>query len=307
MRSSEKILRTCKKIIFIIIEGNNMKNSRKIIRKTPFIFMVILCALVFGIYVLISNASAKKTGKGNDLTASKTTESDEYQQRKEPTKENPTEISKEQSSETSSEETEATQETETATEDYFKDTLFIGNSRVEGLYMYHKRLPDSATFYTIEGISVWHIMDTSANVPPDSSNNMSFKSCVTMKKYDKIYIMLGINEIGTGNADSFAEAYGELIDYLKSAQPDAKIVIMSMLHVTKAKSDSSNYFRNDIIDERNEKVKALCDEERVFWLNINDAFDDGNGNMKEDYTSDGVHPSAKSISIWEDYLFANPV
>ena len=54
-------------------------------------------------------------------------------------------------------------------------------------------------------------------------------------KFEKIYIMLGINEIGTGTADTFAEQYGKVINTIREKQPDAIIFIQSIMHVTKKK------------------------------------------------------------------------
>lgn len=47
--------------------------------------------------------------------------------------------------------------------------------------------------------------------------------------------MLGINEIGTGTADTFAEQYGKVINTIREKQPDAIIFIQSIMHVTKKK------------------------------------------------------------------------
>lgn len=48
--------------------------------------------------------------------------------------------------------------------------------------------------------------------------------------------MLGINEIGTGTADTFAEQYGKVINTIREKQPDAIIFIQSIMHVTKRKT-----------------------------------------------------------------------
>lgn len=297
--------------------STKVKKSNK---SYPFTVMIILCAIVMGVFCLVKN-SKDKAEKDNNSAVAEVSISSEELTKEETSKtettaeENNSELATEieDSSETESD----SMTTEAATEplslapvndnSYFDDTLFIGNSRTEGLYLYKQRITQNATFYAIEGVSVFKIMDTSAPVPPQSGSNMSFKSCVTSKKFGKIYIMLGVNELGTGTDDSFAQKYSELIQYLKSVQPQAKIVIQSILHVSAQKSQTDPTVNNININNRNNKIMTLADNQTIFYLDVNKATDDTNGALNTDYTSDGFHLSGKATQIWEDYLYQNPV
>ena len=44
-------------------------------------------------------------------------------------------------------------------------------------------------------------------------------------RYGKVYIMLGINELGWPYVDVFAEKYAEMVRAVRDAQPDAQIYI----------------------------------------------------------------------------------
>ena len=74
------------------------------------------------------------------------------------------------------------------------------------------------------------------------------------------------------------------------------------MHVTADKSDHDKIFRNEIINERNMGLSQLADNEHVFYINMNEATDDENGNLLQDLSFDNIHLKAKSYSLWYDYL-----
>ncbi len=70
------------------------------------------------------------------------------------------------------------------------------------------------------------------------------------KTYGKIYIMLGMNELGWAYDNIFIERYGKLIDTIKEKQPQADIYIQSILPVSLKKSQNDETFNN-------QKLKAI--------------------------------------------------
>jgi hypothetical protein len=193
-----------------------------------------------------------------------------------------------------------------AESDYFDDALFIGNSRTQGLYMYNNRLK-SADFYADEGMSIWQVWDSSCLVPPLSGSTNSLQAMLSSKSYGKIYIMFGINEIGTGTDDSFAEEFSSVIENIRSYQPEAIIYIESSLNVSRAKDAEGDIFKNSRVKARNDKLKALADNENIFYLDVNEAVTDKEGFLIDDYSFDGVHLTGSATSRWEDYLYSHAV
>ena len=193
-----------------------------------------------------------------------------------------------------------------AESDYFDDALFIGNSRTQGLYMYNNRLKN-ADFYADEGMSIWQVWDSSCLVPPLSGSTNSLQAMLSSKSYGKIYIMFGINEIGTGTDDSFAEEFSSVIENIRSYQPEAIIYIESSLNVSRAKDAEGDIFKNSRIKARNDKLKALADNENIFYLDVNEAVTDKEGFLIDDYSFDGVHLTGSATSRWEDYLYSHAV
>lgn len=189
--------------------------------------------------------------------------------------------------------------------DYLDGALFIGDSRTSVLYEYAGW--DATHFFVEYGQTIWDVMDKT--VESDKAvEGMTVRDALKSQKYDKIYIMLGVNELGRGTADTFYEQYKSVVDEIQRLQPDATVFVQSILHVTDAKDNEGSYINNAEINARNEKIKTLADNEKVFWLDENEVFDQpGTGKMNPEYTSDGVHIKAKYISVWKDYLLLHGI
>ena len=114
-----------------------------------------------------------------------------------------------------------------------KDALFIGDSRTVGLMEYAGI--DGADYFCTVGMSVFNIHKKPVSVP--NVGKVTLTELLNSKKYGKIYIMLGINEVGYKFSNTI-EKYSELIEFVKSKQSDAVIFIQANLHVTKSRSDS---------------------------------------------------------------------
>lgn len=180
---------------------------------------------------------------------------------------------------------------------YFKDALFIGDSRTVGIKEYGKL--KQATYFCDTGMSIYNIYSKKLSV--SGVGKVDIKKLLSTKKYGKIYIMLGINEIGN-SLDTNTKKFKEVIQYIRKAQPDAIIVIQANLHVTKQKSDAGETFSNKRIDKYNKRLSKIADNNKIFYLDANEIFDDENGNMKKVYTGDNVHLYAKYYVNWTNYI-----
>lgn len=186
---------------------------------------------------------------------------------------------------------------------YLDDVLFIGDSRTATLQQYAGW--DNATFYVKNGLTIWNVLE--AKIAECEGELVTVDEALQKDRFGKIYIMLGINELGRGTPDTFAEEFGRVIERIKELQPDAVIVIEAIMHVTQAKDEEETYINNAEIDARNEKLKELADAQGVYWLDVNPVTDDGEtGKLVEEYSFDGVHLKVKYIDIWKDFILENP-
>lgn len=185
---------------------------------------------------------------------------------------------------------------------FFDDALFIGDSRTVGLSEYSGL--NNATFFSTVGMSVYNIHKTTVSIP--SVGKVHLNDLLKKKNYGKIYVMLGINELGY-DFNKTVNKYGALIKEIKSLQPNAIIIIEANLHVTKSRSDSDKTINNKNINRFNQAIKKLSNNKDIFYIDINEVFDDKNGNLRADYTNDNTHVFAKYYKKWGEWLISKSV
>ena len=131
---------------------------------------------------------------------------------------------------------------------------------------------------------------------------ITIEEALSQNSYAKIYLMIGINEMGTGTVESFTAAYKDAVDHLLELQPDAIIYIQGIMKVSAERSEKGDYINNEGIEARNEALALLADNERIFYLDVNPEICDESGGLTAAYTFDGVHLKAQYIDIWKTYL-----
>ncbi len=193
-------------------------------------------------------------------------------------------------------------------EDYFDDAVFIGDSRTVGLYEYG-RIEDRAQFYAKTSLTIYDIIEKKEPIvkTADDRGYITVEQALSENQFGKIYIMIGLNEMGTGTAQSFAQAYADVVNRIKELQPNAIIYIQAIMHVAEKRDQSDPIFNNANIEERNQLLAQLADNQTVFYLNINEALCDENGYLYSDWTFDQVHLKAAYYQNWKDYLLSHAI
>ena len=184
---------------------------------------------------------------------------------------------------------------------YFEDALFIGDSRTNGLEIYDP--PSySADFYCGTSMTIFGVLDSDETVDGVSG----FRNVLQAKQYGKVYIMFGINECGY-DTDYFLSWYRSVVETIRQYQPDALIYIQSILYVTQNRENADSVFSSDNLKEKNAGLKELANDKDIFYLEVNDALNDGTDHLPSDYTGDGVHLKANYYYLWRDYLYEHAI
>lgn len=191
----------------------------------------------------------------------------------------------------------------TVEDSYFDDALFIGDSRTVALRAFSS-FPN-AYFFAKTGISTNSLFEYPAS---DEITGASLSHTLTERKYSKIYIMIGVNDLGYGTLNSFSDTYFDAIEKIKLFQPDAIIYVQSIVGVTKGKEASNpRSFNNQTVINRNAVLQSKCDGETVLYLDLFSVYRDENGYLDSKHSSDGLHISPSSLSLWVDYLKNNAI
>ena len=137
---------------------------------------------------------------------------------------------------------------------------------------------------------------------PGQKEKITIEQALSERQFSKIYLMLGINEMGRGDLEGFLNQYSQVVAHLKELQPDAVIYLQGIMKVTTERSDKGDYIHNQGIEERNAGIAALADNVQVYYLDVNTAICDESGGMEPSYTTDGVHLMARYIPLWKEFL-----
>lgn len=180
---------------------------------------------------------------------------------------------------------------------YFDDALFIGDSRTVGIRDYGTL--KNASYFCDVGMTTYNIYKK--NLLVKSVGKVTIDKLLEKKKYGKIYIMLGINEIGS-SIDTIYNKYSNLVNKIRQKQPNAIIFIEGNLHVAKSRNDTDKNINNNRINKLNNKIANLANNQNIFYIDINTYFDDADGNLKSSYTSDATHVYAKYYKDWCEWL-----
>lgn len=189
----------------------------------------------------------------------------------------------------------------TVEDDYFSDAVFIGDSRTVGMHEYGG-LEETAAFYASTGLTIYKIFDSPIVEVPGQRQKITIEEALQRNSFGKIYLMIGINEMGTGTVETFTQKYAEVVEHLRELQPEAVIYIQGILKVSTERSEQGDYINNEGIEARNLELEKLADGRNVFYLDVNPMVCDETGGLVDSYTFDGVHLKAKYIQIWKDYL-----
>ncbi len=181
--------------------------------------------------------------------------------------------------------------------EYFKDTLFIGDSRTAGLRQFGYF--ETADFFATPGLSVYAIPQTKVEV--GELGKLKLQELLEQKEYTKIYVMLGMNELGYRFPQT-VEKYRNFIEDLQDWEPCATLYLCANLHVTSTRSDNDKFFNNENIDKMNLEIQTLAEEKELVYLDINELFDDENGNLDKEIASDDSHVTVENYIVWCDWL-----
>lgn len=183
-------------------------------------------------------------------------------------------------------------------ESWFDDALFIGESRTVGLQTM-ARLGD-ADYFCAGSMTIFGIRDT--RLSDDDFRDLKLSEVLARKSYGKIYIHLGLNELGIG-AEAIMEEYREVIDTIREAQPDAIIILQGCLSISAAKGSGKNFpiaqlhLLNDML-----RQTAEGDPEHLRYCDTNAWAADEQGFIRSEMTFDGCHLYGVYYQEWSQWI-----
>jgi lysophospholipase L1-like esterase len=120
--------------------------------------------------------------------------------------------------------------------------------------------------------------------------------CIIAEKPEKIFLMIGINDIRQSiPAEDTLANYREIVSRLKQELPECTIYIQSILPVS-----HTTGIDNADVRALNEQLKALASEEGLTYIDLYTSLVSSDDDFL--YTADGVHPTGEGYQIWMDLI-----
>ena len=185
---------------------------------------------------------------------------------------------------------------------YFEDTAFLGDSRTEGFHLYSGL--KTGAYYCSVGATVESVFSKAVETP---AGKMPLLDAMAKEDFGKIYVMLGVNELGWSKTETFRDQYAKVIDRLHSDHPDAEIILQTILPVSAKQEKKKTYVNNGRIAAYNEVIFRLAEEKGCDLVDAAEAVTDENGCLRAEWNSDGVHLNVKGCRAWLEYLRTHPV
>ncbi len=197
-------------------------------------------------------------------------------------------------------------ESEAVGDEYFKDALFIGDSRTVGI---HTSTALDATFYSKISFNISQrnktdeksrfitINDNGTAVKCNIYEALEYKS-----DFKKIYLCSGLSELGW-KEEAFFDEYRVFIEYLREKMPNAKIYIQTLIPVT---ADYSLLERFGVTNEKlwhyNERIASLAADYGLYLVNTAECFLTEQNTLPPEISPDGLHLYGKQYREWLGYL-----
>ncbi|MGI8936531.1 GDSL-type esterase/lipase family protein [Leptolyngbya sp. BC1307] len=125
---------------------------------------------------------------------------------------------------------------------------------------------------------------------------------------EAIFVMIGINDLIWGKTDEEIVAnYQKIVLRLKEDHPKAQIVVQSILphggeNSTWESRDKLLALQGDRIVALNDTLKTIAAENNAYYLDLYPIFVTGDGNLRDDLTTDGLHLNRQGYLVWRSAI-----
>ena len=209
--------------------------------------------------------------------------------------------------------TQPAPETAAVEDDWFSDAVFIGDSRTDGLRLYSGIR--GADFLAYKSLMIFHVVgndkvDRKAVPLNGVGDKKTVLEWLDEKRYAKVYLMFGVNELGYGDDAAFTDAFSRTVDEIQARQPEAVVYIQSLVPIEPEKAYKTNpaaWLNNDNVARYNELLRQVCADKGVVYVDVAAALTDEGGGLPPEGTTDGIHFTRSWYEKWYAYLKTHTV
>ena len=174
-------------------------------------------------------------------------------------------------------------------------TAMIGDSIVATIGLYN--VTEHIDFYGKVSLNSYSIFNKKI-----SGSSRYVIDEVKDRGYDKVIILMGINEYGA-NIPTWKAQYKKIIDAVRERAPGAEIYVHAILPINDSRAAANGYsVKNSIVNPMNTALKELAKEENVKFIDAREVLAQPDGSLPYAAASDGIHLTKSYCEIWGDWL-----
>jgi len=197
--------------------------------------------------------------------------------------------------------------TEDAGREYLDKIIFLGDSTTYGIGYYYDRgysdlCPPSQIWTPSSGTLTLSNQSTATVVYPPTGAEIPIIDAVSDAKPEIMLLTLGVNGVSFMDEQWFVDEYSALINNIKAASPDTKIILNSIYPVA-ASYKHIDSISNEKIRAANDWIRNIAEATGSKYLNTYEVLVAADGTLPEaDHNGDGIHLSGETFGTVMEYI-----
>lgn len=210
--------------------------------------------------------------------------------------------------EMTSERTENSGITEEMIDDFYANSVFVGDSVMLGFRNYAMKNMDTY-LGEIQFLASGSFSVNNALQPPSSTSTHPIydgkqryiEESIALMQADRVFLFFGINDVALAELPDVCDKYTELIGRIQEESPDVEIYIISATYMIAGQGGKK--LNNENLCALNTMMQERASENGWGYVDIMSSLEDGRGNLAEEYCSDGyLHQNTAAYDIWSEVL-----
>ena len=171
---------------------------------------------------------------------------------------------------------------------FYAESAFAGNALAETIGMYG--LLKDADFYAGVNVDLENVY-TITTTGSTTSVSEQFKS----RRFNKIFLSFGENELKTLKKSEFKKEYKKLIGKIQEYQPNARIYLFAIPPITANASEHDNDITMEKITDFNHAILSLAVDSEIYYIDSVDALGDNKGYLPKGVSVDGINLNKDAV------------
>ena len=198
-------------------------------------------------------------------------------------------------------------QTANAGREYLDKIVFLGDSTTYGIGYYYdlgytELCPPSQIWTPSSGTLTLSYYSVATVVYPETGEEIPIIDAVTRAQPEIMLLTLGVNGVSFMDEEWFITDYTALINNIKTASPDTRIILNSIYPVAKS-YPSIESISNEKIVAANGWIQRIAEATGCKYLNTYEVLVGADGALPEgSHNGDGIHLSGETFEIVMEYI-----